>query len=224
MLKVLAFFPLSCSRSDSLTPQPLALNGSGFAQTELTGVVFPLRLSFQTVNPNGLLLFAQSRTEVRVVPRSVLMWLCNKVYSFRLMPKAIPCGLVVRIRRSHRRGRGSIPRMGDLNFLFIQFFKLFFFSLKRRSDCLSRHLIVFSSLLQGQFTAHLSSLWEHRGHSVRWQQEKNSNLIPDLRVRHRAASHPLSLAVPSYPRADLRPRGDYKRPAVYRDSLCTELH
>ena len=24
----------------------------------------------------------------------------------------IPCGLVVRIRRSHRRGRGSIPRMG----------------------------------------------------------------------------------------------------------------
>ena len=25
---------------------------------------------------------------------------------------AIPCGLVVRIRRFHRRGRGSIPRMG----------------------------------------------------------------------------------------------------------------
>ena len=25
----------------------------------------------------------------------------------------IPCGLVVRIRRFHRRGRGSIPRMGD---------------------------------------------------------------------------------------------------------------
>ena len=30
---------------------------------------------------------------------------------------AVPCGLVVRIRRSHRRGRGSIPRMGD-SFLF----------------------------------------------------------------------------------------------------------
>ena len=30
----------------------------------------------------------------------------------------IPCGLVVRIRRSHRRGRGSIPRMGiPLDFL-----------------------------------------------------------------------------------------------------------
>ena len=26
---------------------------------------------------------------------------------------AIPCGLVARIRRSHRRGRGSIPRTGD---------------------------------------------------------------------------------------------------------------
>ena len=25
----------------------------------------------------------------------------------------IPCGLVVRIRRFHRRGRGSIPRMGE---------------------------------------------------------------------------------------------------------------
>ena len=24
----------------------------------------------------------------------------------------VPCGLVVRIQRSHRRGRGSIPRMG----------------------------------------------------------------------------------------------------------------
>ena len=29
---------------------------------------------------------------------------------------AIPCGLVVRIRRFHRRGRGSIPRMGAIFF------------------------------------------------------------------------------------------------------------
>ena len=29
----------------------------------------------------------------------------------------VPCGLVVRIRRSHRRGRGSIPRTGGPNFL-----------------------------------------------------------------------------------------------------------
>ena len=29
----------------------------------------------------------------------------------------IPCGLVVRIRRFHRRGRGSIPRMGAYFFL-----------------------------------------------------------------------------------------------------------
>ena len=35
---------------------------------------------------------------------------------------AIPCGLVVRIRRSHRRGRGSIPRMGVSLFFFFFFF------------------------------------------------------------------------------------------------------
>ena len=29
----------------------------------------------------------------------------------------IPCGLVVRIRRSHRRGRGSIPRTGVIFFI-----------------------------------------------------------------------------------------------------------
>ena len=28
----------------------------------------------------------------------------------------IPCGLVARIRRFHRRGRGSIPRKGELTF------------------------------------------------------------------------------------------------------------
>ena len=35
-----------------------------------------------------------------------------------LYAAAVPCGLVVRIRRSHRRGRGSIPRMGESNFFF----------------------------------------------------------------------------------------------------------
>ncbi len=29
------------------------------------------------------------------------------------MDNMFPCGLVVRIRRFHRRGQGSIPRMGD---------------------------------------------------------------------------------------------------------------
>ncbi len=29
------------------------------------------------------------------------------------MDNMFPCGLVVRIRRFHRRGRGSIPRTGD---------------------------------------------------------------------------------------------------------------
>ena len=30
----------------------------------------------------------------------------------------VPVGLVVRIRRSHRRGRGSIPRLGECVFNF----------------------------------------------------------------------------------------------------------
>ena len=35
---------------------------------------------------------------------------------------AIPVGLVVRIRRSHRRGRGSIPRQGGQAFcIFLSF-------------------------------------------------------------------------------------------------------
>jgi hypothetical protein len=35
---------------------------------------------------------------------------------------AIPGGLVVRIRRSHRRGRGSIPRLGrQVHFAFFKF-------------------------------------------------------------------------------------------------------
>ena len=56
----------------------------------------------------------------------------------------VPCGLVVRIRRSHRRGRGSIPRMGDpvffffsMKFLFLLFFFCLFFPL---------HLILASSM------------------------------------------------------------------------------
>ena len=36
----------------------------------------------------------------------------------QLSSAAVPCGLVVRIRRSHRRGRGSIPRMGEAFFFF----------------------------------------------------------------------------------------------------------
>ena len=40
---------------------------------------------------------------------------------------AVPCGLVVRIRRSHRRGRGSIPRMGESNLIFSPHFVNFFF-------------------------------------------------------------------------------------------------
>ena len=38
----------------------------------------------------------------------------NVDFSFLFKLLHIPCGLVARIRRSHRRGRGSIPRTGEL--------------------------------------------------------------------------------------------------------------
>ena len=37
--------------------------------------------------------------------------------------KDIPCGLVVRIRRFHRRGRGSIPRTGVKHFINFDYMK-----------------------------------------------------------------------------------------------------
>ena len=37
---------------------------------------------------------------------------------FCVYTQLIPDGLVVRIRRSHRRGRGSIPRQGASHFFF----------------------------------------------------------------------------------------------------------
>ena len=43
--------------------------------------------------------------------------LAQKINCSRVRSK-IPSGLVVRIRRSHRRGRGSIPRLGKYFFLF----------------------------------------------------------------------------------------------------------
>ena len=36
----------------------------------------------------------------------------KETYPKSLSKLVIPCGLVARIRRSHRRGRGSIPRTG----------------------------------------------------------------------------------------------------------------
>ena len=37
------------------------------------------------------------------------------------MQNDIPCGLVVRIRRFHRRGRGSIPRTGVKYFIYLEY-------------------------------------------------------------------------------------------------------
>ena len=50
----------------------------------------------------------------------------NKLANVRSCVRQIPCGLVVRIRRSHRRGRGSIPRMGALFIFFSPSFFPFF--------------------------------------------------------------------------------------------------
>ena len=43
----------------------------------------------------------------------------------------LPCGLVVRIRRSHRRGRGSIPRTGAM---FCSTFQIYNFTSNETSD------------------------------------------------------------------------------------------
>ena len=59
----------------------------------------------------------------------------------------IPCGLVVRIRRSHRRGRGSIPRMGVPIFFFSFFFSLFFYTgqrvIEERDHPVASHAVYF---------------------------------------------------------------------------------
>ena len=49
-------------------------------------------------------------------PRVNLSYCC-----FSLTLTTLPGGLVVRIRRSHRRGRGSIPRLGKSFFVFTCF-------------------------------------------------------------------------------------------------------
>ena len=51
----------------------------------------------------------------------------DKRFQWEQTGMVIPCGLVVRIRRSHRRGRGSIPRMGDYKFFFSFSFSFPFF-------------------------------------------------------------------------------------------------
>ena len=51
----------------------------------------------------------------------------NVNISFLFYVVHIPCGLVARIRHSHRRGRGSIPRTGEFQFMvdFMMFFDSF---------------------------------------------------------------------------------------------------
>ena len=44
---------------------------------------------------------------------------------------AVPGGLVVRIRRSHRRGRGSIPRLGSMFFFHLTTFSTLHFEEKK---------------------------------------------------------------------------------------------
>ena len=61
----------------------------------------------------------------------------TRVHTIRPCKAAVPCGLVVRIRRSHRRGRGSIPRMGGtFSFLCVCVFP---FSFQNSFCCLKLH-------------------------------------------------------------------------------------
>ena len=52
---------------------------------------------------------ATSYIEMKAREENAVLW--NIYMSFSILLH-VPCGLVVRIRRSHRRGRGSIPRTG----------------------------------------------------------------------------------------------------------------
>ena len=45
---------------------------------------------------------------------------CHIYFNSTIFFRGIPYGLVVRIRRSHRRGPGSIPGVGTQTFLFLQ--------------------------------------------------------------------------------------------------------
>ena len=78
---------------------------------------------------------------------------------------AVPCGLVVRIRRSHRRGRGSIPRMGVFFFVFFSrtlwHYRIYFYLitnckpilliaimiLKQSLSCFSAFVVIFMKLI-----------------------------------------------------------------------------
>ena len=52
---------------------------------------------------------ATNYIEMEAREENAVLW---NMYMFFSHSLYIPCGLVVRIRRSHRRGRGSIPRTG----------------------------------------------------------------------------------------------------------------
>ena len=68
----------------------------------------------------------------------------TKQYKLHAFLSEIPCGLVVRIRRSHRRGRGSIPRMGDHNFFAFSFCSVLFHHI-------ARHYFLFPSTIDIHF-------------------------------------------------------------------------
>ena len=52
----------------------------------------------------------------------------HEINEFRQRDPNVPCGLVVRIRRSHRRGRGSIPRTGGNILLMVEWVNNFTFN------------------------------------------------------------------------------------------------
>ena len=63
--------------------------------------------------------------------------------TFGTLQMSLPGGLVVRIRRSHRRGRGSIPRLGSLFFFYFHlttFLTLYFETERYANSCDIRSL------------------------------------------------------------------------------------
>ena len=87
----------------------------------------------------------------------------------------IPCGLVVRIRRSHRRGRGSIPRMGVLICFWV--FSPTFFPFYVVTTILQAPHIVWESGSTGNFT--ITVKLQYPDHTVTYPFMERHN-VPQL--------------------------------------------
>ena len=108
------------------------------------------------------------------------------------LPTRVPCGLVVRIRRSHRRGRGSIPRMGDPASFFFSFSVplILFFRVKVPFFSSFSH-----SLLRNIHTVHTSYIlyWQIAQGMKQEVKRRREMHLQSHRVGRMKSSHPLLL-------------------------------